>query len=70
MRCGQPRQDHQPPGRGAKPTALAMSVCSLLTGELVAHFLTTDVDSLSYLKKVSSEGHLYNGFNLIAADLR
>nr|CAH10533.1 hypothetical protein [Homo sapiens] len=39
-------------------------------GELVTHFLTTDVDSLSYLKKVSMEGHLYNGFNLIAADLR
>ncbi|XP_012309629.2 transport and Golgi organization protein 2 homolog isoform X8 [Aotus nancymaae] len=38
-------------------------------GELVTHFLTTDVDSLSYLKKVSVEGHLYNGFNLIAADL-
>uniref|UniRef100_A0A8D0XYX9 Transport and golgi organization 2 homolog n=1 Tax=Sus scrofa TaxID=9823 RepID=A0A8D0XYX9_PIG len=39
-------------------------------GELVSHFLTTDMDSLSYLKKVSKEGHLYNGFNLIAADLR
>ncbi|XP_058388177.1 transport and Golgi organization protein 2 homolog isoform X4 [Diceros bicornis minor] len=41
----------------------------ILSGELVAHFLTTDVDSLTYLKKVSAEGHLYNGFNLIAADL-
>ncbi|KAI5929824.1 Transport and Golgi organization protein 2 [Manis javanica] len=38
-------------------------------GELVAHFLTADMDSLSYLRKVSAEGHLYNGFNLIAADL-
>ncbi|XP_012632008.1 transport and Golgi organization protein 2 homolog isoform X4 [Microcebus murinus] len=38
-------------------------------GELVTHFLTTGVDSLSYLKKVSAEGHLYNGFNLVAADL-
>ncbi|XP_027715184.1 transport and Golgi organization protein 2 homolog isoform X1 [Vombatus ursinus] len=38
-------------------------------GELVTHFLTTDVDSFSYLKKISSEAHLYNGFNLIAADL-
>nr|XP_030692329.1 transport and Golgi organization protein 2 homolog isoform X5 [Globicephala melas] len=38
-------------------------------GELVAQFLTSDMDSLSYLKKVSAEGHLYNGFNLIAADL-
>lgn len=36
----------------------------------MAHFLTTDMDSLTYLKKVSAEGHLYNGFNLIAADLR
>lgn len=36
----------------------------------MAQFLTSDVDSLSYLKKVSAEGHLYNGFNLIAADLR
>uniref|UniRef100_A0A2K6G010 Transport and golgi organization 2 homolog n=1 Tax=Propithecus coquereli TaxID=379532 RepID=A0A2K6G010_PROCO len=39
-------------------------------GELVTHFLTTEVDSLSYLKKISVEGHLYNGFNLVAADLR
>nr|XP_005295053.1 transport and Golgi organization protein 2 homolog isoform X1 [Chrysemys picta bellii] len=38
-------------------------------GALVRNFLTTDLDSFSYLKKVSSEGHLYNGFNLIAADL-
>lgn len=38
-------------------------------GELVSHFLTSDMDSLSYLKKVSTEGHLYNGFNIIAADL-
>ncbi|XP_075825772.1 transport and Golgi organization protein 2 homolog isoform X2 [Microtus pennsylvanicus] len=38
-------------------------------GELVTHFLTGDMDSLSYLKKVSTEGHLYNGFNLLAADL-
>ncbi|KAG8521981.1 Transport and Golgi organization protein 2 [Galemys pyrenaicus] len=49
----QPRLDREARGRG----------------ELVSHFLTTDVDSLSYLKKVSTEGHLYNGFNLIAADL-
>ncbi|XP_020852003.1 transport and Golgi organization protein 2 homolog isoform X2 [Phascolarctos cinereus] len=38
-------------------------------GELVTHFLTTDMDSFSYLKKISSEAHLYNGFNLITADL-
>ncbi|XP_045391017.1 transport and Golgi organization protein 2 homolog isoform X1 [Lemur catta] len=49
----QPRLDHEARGRG----------------ELVTHFLTTEVDSLSYLKKVSVEGHLYNGFNLLAADL-
>ena len=36
----------------------------------MAQFLTSDMDSLSYLKKVSAEGHLYNGFNLIADDLR
>ncbi|XP_036132783.1 transport and Golgi organization protein 2 homolog isoform X2 [Molossus molossus] len=41
----------------------------ILSGELVAQFLTTDMDSFSYLKKVSTEGHLYNGFNLLAADL-
>ncbi|KFO89490.1 Transport and Golgi organization 2, partial [Buceros rhinoceros silvestris] len=33
------------------------------------NFLTADLDSYSYLKKVSAEGHLYNGFNLLAADL-
>lgn len=38
-------------------------------GKLVTQFLTTEMDSMSYLKKVSTEGHLYNGFNLIAADL-
>lgn len=42
----------------------------LFLGALVRNFLTTDLDSFSYLKKVSLEGHLYNGFNLIAADLR
>ncbi|KAI4536558.1 hypothetical protein MG293_013950 [Ovis ammon polii] len=49
----QPRLNHDARGRG----------------ELVAQFLTSDMDSLSYLKKVSAEGHLYNGFNLIAGDL-
>lgn len=29
-----------------------------------------DQDSYSYLKKVSSEGHLYNGFNLITAEFK
>ncbi|NXN11793.1 TNG2 protein, partial [Indicator maculatus] len=32
------------------------------------NFLTSDLDSYSYLKKVAAEGHLYNGFNLLAAD--
>ncbi|XP_055230966.1 transport and Golgi organization protein 2 homolog isoform X7 [Gorilla gorilla gorilla] len=57
------------PGRRAHASSCGHSICPLPTGELVTHFLTTDVDSLSYLKKVSMEGHLYNGFNLIAADL-
>ncbi|NP_001309089.1 transport and Golgi organization protein 2 homolog isoform p [Homo sapiens] len=57
------------PGRRAHACSCGHSICPLPTGELVTHFLTTDVDSLSYLKKVSMEGHLYNGFNLIAADL-
>lgn len=38
-------------------------------GSLVANFLASDMDSYSYLKKIAAEGHLYNGFNLIAADL-
>lgn len=29
-----------------------------------------DQDSYSYLKKVSSDSHLYNGFNLITAEFR
>ncbi|XP_067910757.1 transport and Golgi organization protein 2 homolog [Heterodontus francisci] len=37
-------------------------------GYLVTNFLTEKVDGLTYLKKISSEGHLYNGFNLITAD--
>ncbi|XP_007899975.1 transport and Golgi organization protein 2 homolog [Callorhinchus milii] len=37
-------------------------------GSLVSNFLTGNQDSLSYLKRISTEGHLYNGFNLLAAD--
>ncbi|KAE8634798.1 hypothetical protein XENTR_v10002440 [Xenopus tropicalis] len=37
-------------------------------GSLVTSFLTSEIDSFSYLKKISAEGHLYNGFNLLAAD--
>lgn len=29
-----------------------------------------DQDSYSYLKKVSAEGHLYNGFNLFTAEFK
>ncbi|KAB0406845.1 hypothetical protein E2I00_006168, partial [Balaenoptera physalus] len=57
------------PGRGAQSYRPSHGRVSPDAGELVAQFLTSDVDSLSYLKKVSAEGHLYNGFNLIAADL-
>ncbi|KAL0979217.1 hypothetical protein UPYG_G00182280 [Umbra pygmaea] len=40
-------------------------------GFLVSNFLTDhSQDSCSYLKKVSSEGHLYNGFNLLTAEFR
>ncbi|XP_056889669.1 transport and Golgi organization protein 2 homolog isoform X1 [Takifugu flavidus] len=40
-------------------------------GFLVSNYLTDkDQDSYSYLKKVSLEGHLYNGFNLITAEFR
>lgn len=40
-------------------------------GFLVSNYLMEkDIDSFSYLKKVSAEGHLYNGFNLITAEFR
>ncbi|KAF7654554.1 hypothetical protein LDENG_00067940 [Lucifuga dentata] len=40
-------------------------------GFLVTNYLMDkDVDSYSYLKKVSTEGHLYNGFNLITAEFK
>lgn len=40
-------------------------------GFLVSNYLIDkDVDSYSYLKKVSTESHLYNGFNLITAEFR
>ncbi|XP_029998608.1 transport and Golgi organization protein 2 homolog isoform X1 [Sphaeramia orbicularis] len=40
-------------------------------GFLVSNYLMDkDVDSYSYLKKVSTESHLYNGFNLITAEFR
>ncbi|XP_051888325.1 transport and Golgi organization protein 2 homolog [Pristis pectinata] len=37
-------------------------------GYLVPNFLTQDMDGLTYLKKISLEGHLYNGFNLLTVD--
>lgn len=39
-------------------------------GFLVSNFLTDHQDSYSYLKKVSSEGHQYNGFNLLTAEFK
>ncbi|KAJ8005807.1 hypothetical protein DPEC_G00121710 [Dallia pectoralis] len=40
-------------------------------GFLVSNFLTDQSQSSSsYLKKVSSEGHLYNGFNLLTAQFK
>ncbi|XP_049906933.1 transport and Golgi organization protein 2 homolog isoform X1 [Epinephelus moara] len=40
-------------------------------GFLVSNYLMDkDVDSYSYLKKVSAESHLYNGFNLITAEFK
>ncbi|XP_077317830.1 transport and Golgi organization protein 2 homolog isoform X2 [Lithobates pipiens] len=37
-------------------------------GHLVSNFLNSDLDSFSYIKKISEEGHLYNAFNLVTAD--
>ncbi|KAI5091291.1 transport and Golgi organization protein 2-like [Silurus meridionalis] len=37
-------------------------------GFLVTNFMTENLDSFSYLRKLSSEGHLYNGFNLLTAE--
>ncbi|XP_054466732.1 transport and Golgi organization protein 2 homolog isoform X2 [Anoplopoma fimbria] len=40
-------------------------------GFLVSNYLMDkDVDSYSYLKKVSAESHLYNGFNLLTAEFK
>lgn len=39
-------------------------------GSLVSNYLTDNLDSFAYLRKLSSEGHLYNGFNLLTADFR
>lgn len=40
-------------------------------GFLVSNYLLDkDGDSYSYLKKVSAESHLYNGFNLITAEFK
>ncbi|XP_020345870.1 transport and Golgi organization 2 homolog isoform X4 [Oncorhynchus kisutch] len=40
-------------------------------GFLVSNFLTDhSQDSYSYLKRVSSERHLYNGFNLLTAEFK
>ncbi|XP_038869448.1 transport and Golgi organization protein 2 homolog isoform X3 [Salvelinus namaycush] len=40
-------------------------------GFLVSNFLTDQSqDSYSYLKRVSSERHLYNGFNLLTAEFK
>lgn len=37
-------------------------------GHLVSNFLTSDLDSSSYTRRISEEGQLYNAFNLVAAD--
>ncbi|KAF5893718.1 transport and Golgi organization protein 2 isoform X1, partial [Clarias magur] len=39
-------------------------------GFLVSNYMTENVDGFAYLRKVSSEGQLYNGFNLLTADFR
>nr|XP_061804619.1 transport and Golgi organization protein 2 homolog isoform X3 [Nerophis lumbriciformis] len=40
-------------------------------GFLVSNYLVDkDLDSYSYLKKVSTESHLYNGFNLLTAEFK
>ncbi|XP_048099299.1 transport and Golgi organization protein 2 homolog isoform X1 [Alosa alosa] len=39
-------------------------------GFLVSNYLTDNLDSFSYLRKVSNEGHLYNGFNLLTAEFK
>ncbi|XP_068461398.1 transport and Golgi organization protein 2 homolog isoform X2 [Clinocottus analis] len=40
-------------------------------GFLVSKYLMDkDLDSYSYLKKVSTESHLYNGFNLLTAEFK
>ncbi|KAM9810856.1 transport and Golgi organization protein 2 homolog isoform 1-T1 [Neosynchiropus ocellatus] len=40
-------------------------------GFLVTNYLADkDLDSFSYLKKVSSEAHMYNGFNLLTAEFK
>lgn len=40
-------------------------------GFLVSNYLMDkDLESYSYLKKVSAEGHLYSGFNLITAEFK
>lgn len=44
--------------------------CFTFLGHLVSNFLTSDLDSVSYIKKISEEGHIYNAFNLIAADFK
>lgn len=38
-------------------------------GHLVSDFLKNDEDAVEYLTKVSREGHLYNGFNMICGDV-
>ncbi|XP_052448960.1 transport and Golgi organization protein 2 homolog isoform X1 [Carassius gibelio] len=39
-------------------------------GSLVSKYLMDNLDSFAYLRKVSSEAHSYNGFNLLTADFR
>lgn len=50
--------------------AIVTETLSVSPGFLVSNFLTESMDCCSYLRKVSSEGHLYNGFNLLTAEFR
>ena len=47
-----------------------MFTCPILSGLIVSDFLSGEVEAGSYCREILQQGHLYNGFSTLVADLK